>query len=178
MLDRVLLSRFNTRNKLHLYTQSTPLFMIRRIRIRPFLFNLIDIINTSLYLQMHLRPHRFLWNPIHTPRFLSLGIITWEHNNRYSPLCDKRRQSRIHTAPAPTPAPTPAPMLPTTILPQPRLVSRDCIFLNMPMARIYLSIMTLMCESERTRKANLPCSPPRFPVFVWPTKQLFSRLVC
>ena len=47
-------------------------------------------------------PHHCPWNPVRMPRFLTLGISTWEHNNRYSLLCDKhsecsRRSRGLHT---------------------------------------------------------------------------------
>ena len=59
----------------------------------PFLLNLIGTTNTSLHLYphpyLHLHSHRCPWNRLHLPISLPLGISTWEHNNRYSRLCEK-----------------------------------------------------------------------------------------
>ena len=75
----------------------------------PFLLNLIGITNTSLHLyphpHLHLHSHRCPWNPLHLPISLTLGISTWEHNNRYSRLCENAANAAdaVYTADAGAP---------------------------------------------------------------------------
>ena len=138
--------------------------------------NLIGITHTGLHPHSHLlSPH-----PIHMPRFRSLGISTWEHNNRYSLLCDeysecsRRRHSALFDVCSPFNRVIPAPPTSATtrikitcirpcsrdITPRQvvthKCLSNPCALLNLLRTRIYSGIATLLCESQRTQKVVVP----------------------